>query len=77
MEEERSPVEGRNRSLRDAWLSYHGANYMNRWLEYASHYERHLPPPDSLMRPLRMLELGVQVCIFTHNSLMAYVSSHP
>ena len=36
-----------NGTLRQLWLSYHSGvistSFMNRWLEYADHYERHLP----------------------------------
>ena len=47
------------RSLRDIYLSYEEDPIVDRWLEYAEHYERHLPTPDGTT-PVRLLEIGVQ-----------------
>lgn len=46
--------------LATLWLNYNESHLADRWLEYADHYERHLPPPRSDGEPLRMLEMGVQ-----------------
>ena len=52
-----------NGTLRQLWLSYHSGvmstSFMNRWLEYADHYERHLPRRGT-GRGVRLLEIGVQ-----------------
>ena len=52
-----------NGTLRQLWLSYHSSvmstSFMNRWLEYADHYERHLPRRGT-GRGVRLLEIGVQ-----------------
>ena len=47
------------RSLRDIYLSYEEDPIVDRWLEYAEFYERHLPKPDGAT-PVRLLEIGVQ-----------------
>ena len=53
-----------NGTLRQLWLSYHSgvmsASFMNRWLEYADHYEQHLPRRRATGRVVRLLEIGVQ-----------------
>jgi hypothetical protein len=53
-----------NGTLRQLWLSYHSgvmsASFMNRWLEYADHYEHHLPRRAATGRVVRLLEIGVQ-----------------
>lgn len=45
-------------SLSRLWLAYNESHRVDRWLEYAKHYERHFPTRGS--GPLRMLEIGVQ-----------------
>lgn len=58
------PMPEVNGTLRQLWLSYHSgvmsASFMNRWLEYADHYEHHLPRRAATGRVVRLLEIGVQ-----------------
>lgn len=54
-----APMPQRQRSLLDLWQHYSEAPVIDRWAEYAEHYERHFPSPMG-KRSLKMLEIGVQ-----------------
>ena len=45
--------------LRDVYINYDEAPFLDHWLNYADWYERHLPNPKD-GKPLRLLEIGVQ-----------------
>ena len=46
-------------TLREHWAAYSEKHKLDRYLDYAEHYERYLPKRDALGE-LRMLEFGVQ-----------------
>ena len=48
--------------LREQWLGYNETYGLDRWLEYADVYERHLPAPcaDAERGSFKLLEIGVQ-----------------
>merc|ERR1711920_876197 len=48
------------RSMRSLWLAYNEKPFLNKWLEYADHYQAHLPVPAEGIARVRMLEIGVQ-----------------
>jgi len=52
-----------DKDLERLWASYDGERTFHRWLNYASHYQMHLPGPTlfrSMGEKVRMLEIGVQ-----------------
>eukprot|EP00798_Chlamydomonas_sp_ICE-L_P006832 gene6832-30806_t len=51
-----SPETGR---LQEIYRSYNESHLFHHWMDYAPHYERHLPDPK-INKPVRMLEIGVQ-----------------
>ena len=57
-------LETRGRSLRRLWLNHEHPFYLDKWLEYADHYRKHLPQPKrpgtSHGASVKLLEIGVQ-----------------
>ena len=47
------------RSLLEVYEQYDEAPLLDHWVEYAEHYELHLPKPDGVT-PIKMMEIGVQ-----------------
>ena len=49
----------RPRTVREVYEQYDEKPYLDHWMEYAEHYDDHLPKPDGVT-PLKMMEIGVQ-----------------